>query len=122
MVEAEPMSHADAETLLGMEIPNPSGKPQGFLVRKDSTYKWVSKSDFEGKIFHSDIDKFTTLQALFEEWNDFFKNYTKCKAKTQTKGRKLRMPIERRQQVSLVSKHLTLISKTLSKILTSFSN
>lgn len=89
IVEAEPMLKMEAEARLGREIKGNKNDSLGYLVCgiTDLKWDWVSQRKFHGTVFDSSNDKMIVLLRQLEEWQKFFKDYSKKKERTSNAER-----------------------------------
>lgn len=109
-IEAEPMFQYEAEARLGREIDNNTKEDAGFLTcnMDNLQFDWVPESKFEGRAFDAPDERMFYLYDKLAEWQTFFRNYTKSKA---------RISQDERLQIYLINRHLKAVSTALGKVL-----
>lgn len=109
-VEAEPMFQYEAEARMGREINNKSKEDNGFLTcnMKTLQFDWVNESNFKGKPFDSDVEKMAYIYQKLNEWQTFFRQYTKVNKKISQ---------DERLQIYHINRHFKALNVALNKIL-----
>lgn len=89
IVEAEPMLKMEAEARLGREVNGNKKDSLGYLVcgMTDLKWDWVSQRKFHGIAFNTPNDKMIVWLKQLEEWQKFFKDYSKKKERTSNMER-----------------------------------
>lgn len=108
-IEAKPMVKSEAESKLGHDITNGNSEERGFLTcdMDNLQFGWVTESQFNGKPFDTPHEQMYYLHNKLEEWQTFFRSYTKENKMSQ----------DERLQVYLINRHLKSLVSSLSKIL-----
>lgn len=108
-IEAEPMVKAEAEAKMCKEISSGTSEENGFLTcdMEKLQFGWLAESQFNGKPFDTPHEQMYFLHSKLEEWQTFFRNYTKENKVSQ----------DERLQVYLINRHLKSLVSSLDKIL-----